>query len=145
MLKIGVVLFIVPLCKRWLPRIYYAQFMMIFGWFFFIVFEVCADLVHGAKTKDLKVKGPVRMPTKVLHITTRKSPCGEGIIDMTLQICFIISLKQVSFMPLALLSLWWNHGWINNVLSFSLVHPLLGEVGLDSAIWVLFTLPDILF
>ncbi|KAK4801728.1 hypothetical protein SAY86_022215 [Trapa natans] len=29
-------------------------------------------------TKDLKVKGPVRMPTKVLHITTRKSPCGEG-------------------------------------------------------------------
>ncbi|KAK4775454.1 hypothetical protein SAY87_023415 [Trapa incisa] len=40
--------------------------------------KVCADLVHGAKTKDLKVKGPVRMPTKVLHITTRKSPCGEG-------------------------------------------------------------------
>ena len=28
--------------------------------------------------KGLKVKGPVRMPTKVLHITTRKSPCGEG-------------------------------------------------------------------
>ncbi|KAL0359020.1 UNVERIFIED_CONTAM: 40S ribosomal protein S20-2 [Sesamum angustifolium] len=26
----------------------------------------------------LRVKGPVRMPTKVLHITTRKSPCGEG-------------------------------------------------------------------
>ncbi len=24
------------------------------------------------------MKGPVRMPTKVLHITTRKSPCGEG-------------------------------------------------------------------
>ena len=22
--------------------------------------------------------GPVRLPTKVLHITTRKSPCGEG-------------------------------------------------------------------
>ncbi|XP_072956963.1 small ribosomal subunit protein uS10y-like [Typha angustifolia] len=40
--------------------------------------KVCTDLVKGAKDKQLKVKGPVRMPTKVLHITTRKSPCGEG-------------------------------------------------------------------
>ncbi|KAI4384419.1 hypothetical protein MLD38_002581 [Melastoma candidum] len=40
--------------------------------------KVCADLVRGAKDKMLRVKGPVRMPTKVLHITTRKSPCGEG-------------------------------------------------------------------
>ncbi|KAL6131891.1 hypothetical protein ACLB2K_070264 [Fragaria x ananassa] len=40
--------------------------------------KVCADLVRGAKDKGLRVKGPVRMPTKVLHITTRKSPCGEG-------------------------------------------------------------------
>ncbi|RZB47625.1 40S ribosomal protein S20 [Glycine soja] len=39
---------------------------------------VCADLVHGAKDKQLKVKGPVKMPTKVLHITTSKSLCGEG-------------------------------------------------------------------
>ncbi|XP_028091289.1 40S ribosomal protein S20-2-like [Camellia sinensis] len=42
------------------------------------VSEVCADLVRGAKDKRLRVKGPVRMPTKVLHITTRKAPCGEG-------------------------------------------------------------------
>ncbi|KIZ06973.1 40S ribosomal protein S20-1 [Monoraphidium neglectum] len=40
--------------------------------------KVCADLIRGAKDKQLKVKGPVRMPTKVLRITTRKSPCGEG-------------------------------------------------------------------
>ncbi|MED6161946.1 40S ribosomal protein S20-2, partial [Stylosanthes scabra] len=40
--------------------------------------KVCSDLVRGAKDKRLRVKGPVRMPTKVLHITTRKSPCGEG-------------------------------------------------------------------
>lgn len=40
--------------------------------------KVCADLIRGAKEKQLKVKGPVRMPTKVLHITTRKTPCGEG-------------------------------------------------------------------
>jgi len=39
---------------------------------------VCGDLVKGAKDKQLKVKGPVRMPTKTLRITTRKSPCGEG-------------------------------------------------------------------
>merc|ERR1711934_724592 len=30
--------------------------------------KVCADLI----------KGPVRMPTKILRIMTRKSPCGEG-------------------------------------------------------------------
>jgi len=41
-------------------------------------FAVCADLIRGAKEKQLKVKGPVRMPTKVLRITTRKTPCGEG-------------------------------------------------------------------
>ncbi|RZB46932.1 40S ribosomal protein S20-1 [Glycine soja] len=39
---------------------------------------VCTDLVRGAKDKRLKVKRPVRMPTKVFHITTRKSLCGEG-------------------------------------------------------------------
>lgn len=27
---------------------------------------MCADLIRGAKEKNLKVKGPVRMPTKVL-------------------------------------------------------------------------------
>lgn len=40
--------------------------------------KVSADLIRGAKDKHLKVKGPVRLPTKTLHITTRKSPCGEG-------------------------------------------------------------------
>jgi small subunit ribosomal protein S20e len=40
--------------------------------------KVCADLVRGAKDKGLKVKGPVRMPSRTLRITTRKSPCGEG-------------------------------------------------------------------
>mmetsp|Transcript_2338 Transcript_2338/g.8586 ORF Transcript_2338/g.8586 Transcript_2338/m.8586 type:complete len:123 (-) Transcript_2338:139-507(-) len=40
--------------------------------------KVCADLIKGAKEKRLRVKGPVRMPTKKLSLTTRKSPCGEG-------------------------------------------------------------------
>ena len=39
---------------------------------------VCNDLIKGAKDKRLKVKGPVRLPTKTLKITCRKTPCGEG-------------------------------------------------------------------
>merc|ERR1712166_793640 len=30
------------------------------------------------ENNGLKVRGPRRMPTKVLRITTRKSPCGNG-------------------------------------------------------------------
>ena len=40
--------------------------------------KVCADLIQKAKDEDIRVKGPVRMPTKTLRITTRKTPCGEG-------------------------------------------------------------------
>ncbi len=43
-----------------------------------VLLPVCNDLIKGAKDKRLKVKGPVRLPTKTLRITTRKSPCGEG-------------------------------------------------------------------
>lgn len=34
---------------------------------------VCADLINRAKDRDLNVRGPVRLPTKVLKHTTRKS------------------------------------------------------------------------
>ncbi|KAJ5078485.1 40S ribosomal protein S20 [Anaeramoeba ignava] len=40
--------------------------------------KVCTDLVQDGKQKGLQVKGPVRMPTKRLSITTRKTPCGNG-------------------------------------------------------------------
>ncbi|XP_069345167.1 small ribosomal subunit protein uS10-like [Eulemur rufifrons] len=40
--------------------------------------KVCADLIRGAKEKNLKVKGPVQMPANTLRITTRKTACGEG-------------------------------------------------------------------
>eukprot|EP00770_Monocercomonoides_exilis_P011094 MONOS_11042.1-p1 / transcript=MONOS_11042.1 / gene=MONOS_11042 / organism=Monocercomonoides_exilis_PA203 / gene_product=40S ribosomal protein S20-1 / transcript_product=40S ribosomal protein S20-1 / location=Mono_scaffold00531:29070-29602(+) / protein_length=134 / sequence_SO=supercontig / SO=protein_coding / is_pseudo=false len=42
--------------------------------------KVASDLLERAKSNPTKpkVKGPVRMPTKVLRITTRKTPCGEG-------------------------------------------------------------------
>ncbi|KAL7270109.1 40S ribosomal protein S20 [Rhizina undulata] len=40
--------------------------------------KVTTDLIERAKSKNLRVKGPVRLPTKVLKITTRKTPNGEG-------------------------------------------------------------------
>jgi len=40
--------------------------------------KVSSELIDRAKTKDLRVKGPVRLPTKTLKISTRKTPCGEG-------------------------------------------------------------------
>ncbi|KAI5700579.1 40S ribosomal protein S20 [Diaphorina citri] len=40
--------------------------------------KVTADLITAARKHKLKPKGPIRMPTKVLRITTRKTPCGEG-------------------------------------------------------------------
>lgn len=40
--------------------------------------KVCSDLKNKALLKQLKVSGPVRMPTKTLRLMVRKSPCGEG-------------------------------------------------------------------
>jgi len=40
--------------------------------------KVCTELIERGKSKDLRVKGPVRLPTKNLRISTRKTPCGEG-------------------------------------------------------------------
>jgi len=40
--------------------------------------KVCSELIERAKSKDLRVKGPVRLPTKNLKVSTRKTPCGEG-------------------------------------------------------------------
>ena len=40
--------------------------------------KVCRDLKDSAAMKRLDVSGPVRLPTKTLRLTTRKSPCGEG-------------------------------------------------------------------
>mmetsp|Transcript_14138 Transcript_14138/g.17802 ORF Transcript_14138/g.17802 Transcript_14138/m.17802 type:complete len:124 (+) Transcript_14138:73-444(+) len=40
--------------------------------------KVCADLKKGAVDKKLQVSGPVRLPTRILKITTRKAPSGEG-------------------------------------------------------------------
>eukprot|EP01035_Chromulina_nebulosa_P017692 gene17692-23282_t len=40
--------------------------------------KVCSELKLKASNKGLKVKGPVRLPTKTLHLSVRKAPSGEG-------------------------------------------------------------------
>ncbi|KAL7797283.1 ribosomal protein S10 domain-containing protein [Trichoderma ceciliae] len=40
--------------------------------------KVCTEIIDRAKNKDLRAKGPVRLPTKRLTVTPRKTPCGEG-------------------------------------------------------------------
>jgi small subunit ribosomal protein S20e len=40
--------------------------------------NVSANIIRNAVQNDIVKKGPVRMPTKVLRITTRKTPNGEG-------------------------------------------------------------------
>jgi hypothetical protein len=62
----------------------------------------CADLVKGAKGKHLRVKGPVRIPTKILHITTRVSPCGEGIKLSAGWLCLILLIE---FLVLSLIGI----------------------------------------
>lgn len=39
--------------------------------------RVPADLIRGAKGKNLRVKGSALMPTKTLRITARKTPKTE--------------------------------------------------------------------
>jgi small subunit ribosomal protein S20e len=39
---------------------------------------VTNDFLERARNRNLKAYGPIRMPTKTLRITTRKTPCGEG-------------------------------------------------------------------
>lgn len=43
-----------------------------------IVSAVCTKIVESGKKKQVKVSGPVRLPTKLLKITTRKAPSGNG-------------------------------------------------------------------
>lgn len=40
--------------------------------------NACAEIVARSKNQGYETRGPVRIPTKILRITTRKSPCGEG-------------------------------------------------------------------
>ena len=39
---------------------------------------MCRVVTNSCHQYKLKPRGPARMPTRTLRITTRKSPCGEG-------------------------------------------------------------------
>ena len=39
---------------------------------------VCAEILGIGKKTGVKIKGPIPLPLKKLHIATRKSPCGSG-------------------------------------------------------------------
>jgi len=39
---------------------------------------VANNIIALAKQKEFQVKGPRFMPNKILRVTTRKSPCGNG-------------------------------------------------------------------
>jgi small subunit ribosomal protein S20e len=42
---------------------------------------VASTIISLAKEKQFQVKGPRFMPNKILRITTRKSPCGNGMYN----------------------------------------------------------------
>ena len=40
--------------------------------------RVCSELLNRSKEQQIRIRGPVRLPTRTLKITTRKTPCGNG-------------------------------------------------------------------
>ena len=40
--------------------------------------DVCIEIMGIGKKTGVKIKGPIPLPVKKLHIATRKSPCGSG-------------------------------------------------------------------
>lgn len=40
--------------------------------------NICDSLKEVAKKAGIAISGPVPLPTKILKVTTRKSPCGSG-------------------------------------------------------------------
>ena len=40
--------------------------------------SVCVEIMGIGKKTGVKIKGPIPLPVKKLHIATRKSPCGSG-------------------------------------------------------------------
>lgn len=75
--------------------------------------NVCANIIRNAVQNDLVKKGPVRMPTKVLKITTRKTPNGEGsktwdayemrihkrVIDLQAPTAIVKKITQITIEP----------------------------------------------
>lgn len=75
--------------------------------------NVCANIIKNAVQNDLVKKGPIRMPTKVLKISTRKTPNGEGsktwdafemrihkrVIDLQAPTVIVKKITQITIEP----------------------------------------------
>ena len=75
--------------------------------------NVSANIVRNAEQYKLSKKGPVRLPTKVLKICTRKAPNGEGsktwdtyemrihkrYIDLEAPISVVKKITQITIEP----------------------------------------------
>lgn len=84
--------------------------------------HVCRELVERAKRDSIQLGGVVRLPTKKLSITTRKTPCGEGsktwdkyhmkihkrIIDLVTTKAGIRKLTKMNIPPGVDVDLVWN-------------------------------------
>ncbi len=40
--------------------------------------NICESIKTVAKKSGILISGPIPLPTKILKVTTRKSPCGNG-------------------------------------------------------------------
>lgn len=75
--------------------------------------KVSASIIRNATTHNLVKKGPVRLPTKVLKISTRKTPNGEGsktwdtyefrihkrVIDLQAPASIVKKITQITIEP----------------------------------------------
>ncbi|ODV58486.1 40S ribosomal protein uS10, partial [Ascoidea rubescens DSM 1968] len=75
--------------------------------------KVSNSIIRNAVQHDLVKKGPVRMPTKVLRISTRKTPNGEGsktwdayemrihkrVIDLQAPASIVKKITQITIEP----------------------------------------------
>jgi len=75
--------------------------------------NVCSNIIRNAVQNDLVKKGPIRMPTKVLKIATRKTPNGEGsktwdtfemrihkrVIDLQAPTAIVKKITQITIEP----------------------------------------------
>ena len=39
---------------------------------------VCGEITQIAEKSGVAMKGPIPLPTKILKLSTRKTPCGDG-------------------------------------------------------------------
>jgi hypothetical protein len=65
-----------------------------------------ASLIAAGKKQQLTVKGPVRMPTKHLKLTVRKSPCGNVCLSCCHDLGSHFLLTFVSFALVAYVGGW---------------------------------------